>query len=92
MPLGSESYEYPILSPQPGYAEQDPLEWRKALEMTCRKLKERLPEAFAGMAGVGICGQMHTQVYLDRTRPPPAPGDHLDGPALAADRRAHPAG
>ncbi len=30
--IGSEGCEYPILSPQPGYAEQDPLEWREALE------------------------------------------------------------
>jgi xylulokinase len=64
--LGSESCEYPILSPQPGYAEQDPSEWRKALENACQKLRERLPDAFAAVLGVGMCGQMHTQVYLDR--------------------------
>jgi xylulokinase len=65
IPLGSESCEYPILIPQPGFAEQDPLEWHRALEMTCRRLKAHLPEAFAGISGIGICGQMHTQVYLD---------------------------
>ncbi len=72
-PLGTESYEYPILSPQPGYAEQDSSEWRKALEITCRKLRERFPEAFATIAGVGMCGQMHTQVYLDRQDRPIRP-------------------
>lgn len=74
-PIGSESCEYPILSPQPGYAEQDPLEWREALEIACLRLKNRFPADFAGIAGVGICGQMHTQVYLDRH-------DHLLRPAI----------
>ena len=64
--IGSEGREYPILSSQPGYAEQDPSEWREALEATCRSLKNRFPVEFAGIAGVGMCGQMHTQVYLDR--------------------------
>ncbi len=64
--IGSEGCEYPILSPKPGFAEQDPQEWKKALETACRKLKSRFPAEFAAIAGVGICGQMHTQVYLDR--------------------------
>ncbi|GAB4549030.1 MAG: xylulokinase [Anaerolineae bacterium] len=56
---------YPILSPQPGYAEQDPEAWWAALVTACRNLKSRHPADFDQIAGVGICGQMHTQVYLD---------------------------
>lgn len=82
--LGSESCEYPILTPQPGYAEQDPLEWRNALQTSCRKLKARLPEAFESVCGIGICGQMHTQVYLDAE-------DRILRPAITwMDQRSQP--
>lgn len=82
--IGSEGREYPIFSPQPGYAEQDPSEWREALEATCRSLKNRFPVEFAGIAGVGICGQMHTQVYLDQR-------DRLLRPAITwMDQRSQP--
>jgi xylulokinase len=63
--LGSEYCEYPLLTPQPGLVEQDPHAWWGGFLAACRALQERLPEAFAAIAGVGICGQMHTQVYLD---------------------------
>lgn len=63
--LASAYTEYPILSPQPGYAEQDPEAWWRGLIKGCRKLREQCPQEFAAVAGIGICGQMHTQVYLD---------------------------
>lgn len=63
--VGAECNEYPILSPQPGYAEQDPEAWWTGFIKGCRSLKSRYPAAFDEIAGVGICGQMHTQVYLD---------------------------
>ena len=63
--IGSETCEYPILSPQPGYAEQDPQAWWTGLITACRSLKRQYPSAFDGVVGIGICGQMHTQVYLD---------------------------
>lgn len=61
----SQSYEYPIMVPQPGYAEQDANEWWNGFIKTCRSLKELKPEIFSNISGIGICGQMHTQVYLD---------------------------
>ncbi|MBS1253141.1 MAG: Xylulose kinase [Anaerolineales bacterium] len=63
--VGSEYREYPIQSPQPGYAEQDPEAWWEGFITACRRLKDQHPAAFDGVAGIGICGQMHTQVYLD---------------------------
>jgi xylulokinase len=63
--IASAGGEYPILSPRPGYAEQDPELWWQALLQGCLQLRERSPQAFAAAAGVGICGQMHTQVCLD---------------------------
>ena len=73
--VGSESCEYPILSPRPGYAEQDPESWWAGLVAACRSLKSRYPTEFGQIAGIGICGQMHTQVYLDKD-------DQILGPAI----------
>ena len=64
--VASESRSYPVLSPKPGHAEQDPEEWWKALVSVSAALSQAHPHEFAGIAGIGICGQMHTHVYLDR--------------------------
>lgn len=66
--LASEYTEYPILSPQPGYAEQDPEAWWQGLIEGCKNLQEKSPQEFSKIVGIGICGQMHTQVYLDKER------------------------
>ena len=66
--LGVEYTEYPILSPQPGYTEQDPEAWWQGLVSGCKKLQQKLPQEFSRIIGIGICGQMHTQVYLDQQR------------------------
>ncbi len=63
--IGSEYCEYPILSPEPGYAEQDPQVWWDGFIASCQSLKEKHPAELNDIAGIGICGQMHTQVYLD---------------------------
>lgn len=62
---GSGYREYPISIPSPGYAEQDPEDWWRAL-------RDSLAEALAGariradeVAGIGLSGQMHGTVLLD---------------------------
>lgn len=62
--LGLGSAEYPILTPQPGWAEQDPGHWWSA---TVHAVKTALniagqPEIF----GVGFSGQMHGPTLLDK--------------------------
>jgi len=64
--LGSEYTEYSIDSPQSGYAEQDPEAWWQGLIEGCKNLQEKFPQEFSKIIGIGICGQMHTQVYLDK--------------------------
>ncbi len=64
--IGSEYCEYPILTPQPGYAEQDPGVWWNGFIVACRNLQARYTSRFEEIIGIGICGQMHTQVYLDK--------------------------
>lgn len=64
--LASEYTEYSILSPQTGYAEQEPEAWWQGLVNGCKNLQEKFPRKFSRIIGIGICGQMHTQVYLDK--------------------------
>ena len=58
------SKEYPLEFPHPGWSQQDPTNWLQAIE-------EGVPELLAGadptqVAGVGIGGQMHGLVVLDK--------------------------
>jgi xylulokinase len=50
---------YPLSTPQPGWAEQDPEDWWRAAESALGKL------AVANLAGIGLAGQMHGLVVLD---------------------------
>lgn len=60
--------EYPIMTPQPGYAEQDPNAWWEGFCQISVSLLQRHPKLVKEIAGIGICGQMHTQVYLDKAQ------------------------
>ena len=55
--------EYPLEFPRPGWSQQDPAHWRRALE-------QGLPELLQGfdataVDGIGVAGQMHGLVILD---------------------------
>ncbi len=63
--MDSRSSSYPIDVPQPGFAEQDPLDWWNGFLTASQALHEAHQEEFKQIAGIGICGQMHTHVYLD---------------------------
>ena len=57
------SKEYPLEFPKPGWSQQDPAHWRKAL-------LEGIPQLLQGfdgaeVAGIGAGGQMHGLVVLD---------------------------
>jgi xylulokinase len=64
--IASKSSEYPILAPKVGYAEQDPQEWWLGFLKACQFISSEFPEEVSKLAGIGLCGQMHTQVYLDK--------------------------
>ena len=58
------SKEYPLELPQPGWSQQRPEDWKKAM-------MEGVPELLAGVdaslvAGIGAGGQMHGLVVLDK--------------------------
>jgi xylulokinase len=62
----SQSCEYPLLTPQTGYVEQDPEAWWQGFVSAIQHLRTAHPEPFSCIVGIGLCGQMHTQVYLDQ--------------------------
>jgi len=64
------STEYPIDAPRAGFAEQNPDAWWDAVVSGCWTLGESNPEELAAVAAIGICGQMHTHVYLDGSGSP----------------------
>lgn len=53
-----------LSTPHPGWAEQDPDAWWEATVASIRRLREERPDAEVG--GIGISGQMHSSVFLDR--------------------------
>ena len=62
--LAESSREYPVLEPQPGWKEIDPETWMQAVEAS-------MEEIFTGrdaslLEGIGVTGQMHTVVFIDR--------------------------
>ena len=62
--LGLGSAEYPILTPQPGWAEQDPEQWWAATVQAARTALHAAsrPE----ILGIGFSGQMHGPALLDK--------------------------
>src|ERR1700751_2558707 len=58
--------EYPILTPQFGYAEQNPEDWWRA---TVTAVREALSKAdYPEILGIGFSGQMHGLVLLDQKK------------------------
>ncbi len=60
--LAEADASYPLLVPRPGFSEQDPEEWWHATE----QVLEALARAAGPAAGLGLSGQMHGLVALDR--------------------------
>ncbi len=55
-----------LATPEPGWAEQDPDAWWDAVAAATRAVLAEVPNAAARVAAVGVSGQMHSSVFLDR--------------------------
>jgi xylulokinase len=74
------SREYPILTPQPGYAEQRPDDWWNA---TCDAVREVVNHIdHERVRGIGFSGQMHGTVIVN------ADGSPLRNAIIWADQRS----
>jgi xylulokinase len=74
--LVSSTEEYPLLHPQPSWAEQDPETWWTATVQAIRNCLEEAATkgiASSSIKGAGISGQMHGAVLLDEQDQPLRP-------------------
>lgn len=72
---------------QPLWSEQDPAHWWAAVGLVAAALRNAAPRDWAGLAGIGLSGQMHGAVLLDRAgevlRPAILWNDGRSGPQCA---------
>jgi xylulokinase len=58
--------EYPLYQPKIGWAEQEPEDWWNAVCESSRKVMEKSGVNPADISGIGLSGQMHGLVLLDK--------------------------
>ncbi len=63
--LASAVVEYPLITPRPGWAEQDPADWKRAALESLRTLAGKLGSRCREVSSLGLTGQMHGSVFLD---------------------------
>ncbi|NLC56876.1 MAG: xylulokinase [Armatimonadetes bacterium] len=63
--LGSATVDYPLATPRPGWAEQDPADWWRATGAAVRAACQRASLAPEQISAIGLSGQMHGSVFLD---------------------------
>ena len=59
--------EYPLYQPQNGWVEQDPLDWWNAVCGTTKAVVAKAGISASEIKGVGLSGQMHGLVMLDKS-------------------------
>ena len=60
----SASYEYDIITPKNGYAEENPLDWKEAAISVLKNIAFDIDKD--DIIGIGLSGQMHGLVLLDK--------------------------
>ena len=66
-PVGSTSVALSIQRPAEGYSEQDPQDWWQAMLDAIDALARQHGAALSAVQGIGLSGQMHGAVLLDKT-------------------------
>jgi len=64
--LASATREYPLSTPHPGWSEQDPEHWWTAVVETVQAALYEGKIEPADVRGIGLSGQMHGSVFLNR--------------------------
>ncbi|WP_153557560.1 xylulokinase [Roseimaritima sediminicola] len=60
------SSEYPLHQPRPGWTEQDPEDWWQATVQSVRQVMQRSGRKPSDVRAIGLSGQMHGSVFLDK--------------------------
>ena len=63
---GQASAGYPVHHPRPLWSEQDPDDWWHAVRKTVRKAVRSAGIGGGDVKALGLSGQMHGSVFLDR--------------------------
>ena len=64
--LAEATQNYPLHSPKPLWTEQDPEDWWKATVATVRAVVKKAKLKAADVKAIGLSGQMHGSVFLDK--------------------------
>lgn len=64
--LATATVEHPISHPQPGWSEQNPDDWWRSACESSRKAIQQSGIKPDELKGIGLSGQMHGSVFLDR--------------------------
>lgn len=64
--IAGHGESYPLLQPRPGWFEQRPEDWWNATRTCIRQLLRQAGRSGREVLGVGLSGQMHGSVLLDR--------------------------
>ncbi|WP_018467020.1 xylulokinase [Calidithermus timidus] len=92
--VAEASASYPLLTPRPGWTEQNPSDWLEAARRALGELAEKLEAAGHTPVALGLCGQMHGAVFLDAwgevVRPAPLWNDQRTAEACAEIEAAIP--
>ncbi|MEM7118715.1 MAG: xylulokinase [Chloroflexota bacterium] len=64
--LARASAEYPLLHPAPNQTEQNPEDWWAAIKTAVRHLTQQIDLIRHPIAAIGLSGQMHGTVLLDK--------------------------
>ncbi len=81
--IDSEEDGYPIITPYPGWAEQDPLLWWGKTVNVINKLLQKLRLDKTQIKGIGLSGQMHGMVPIDKN------GHPISNAIIWADQRVY---
>lgn len=65
--LARDTVEYPLYTPKPGWSEQVPEDWWQATVQSIRAVVSRAGIAPSEVKGIGLSGQMHGSVFLDKS-------------------------
>jgi xylulokinase len=79
--VASASESYPLYTPRPLWAEQNPDDWWAATCTAIRRVLEQAGVPASAVRGVGLSGQMHGSVFLD------AHGESIRPALLWCDQR-----
>lgn len=68
--VGEAEVEYPLYTPHPGWAEQDPLEIEKSTIMVFKTLIEKYSLDASNIIAVGLSSAMHSLICIDQNGEP----------------------